>query len=190
MTKIRVNKPDAARRQIDMAIELFFDQRDPVLVHSLAMAAFRILADLVKAKGLKDQSIIGKFDKMIRPGMERVFWGHIHGAANFFKHADRDPDEILDDRDERINDGALWMCVMLYVELGYAPTPEMKAFNGWFAATNPHLLLDGHPLKQMGTKIDWAHQVPRNEQLELGRYFLDQFRTEGGQPSRPEAWAP
>mgnify|MGYP001568694580 CR=1 FL=1 len=38
MAKIKVNKSEAARRQIDVAIRILFRNEDPVAIHTLAMA--------------------------------------------------------------------------------------------------------------------------------------------------------
>jgi hypothetical protein len=47
--KIKISKLDAARRQLDTAIRLYFMEGDPVSVHTLAAAAFEILKDLVRS---------------------------------------------------------------------------------------------------------------------------------------------
>ena len=45
---IRLNKIDAARRQLKVAIRLLFDDEDPVAVHTLVGAASVIITDLVE----------------------------------------------------------------------------------------------------------------------------------------------
>jgi hypothetical protein len=44
----QVGKIDAANRQLDFAIDLFFSEGDPVCVHTLAGAASILLSDLVE----------------------------------------------------------------------------------------------------------------------------------------------
>ena len=44
---IKCSKQDAASRQLDVAIELLFEGRDPLAVRTLAGAAFTIFSDLV-----------------------------------------------------------------------------------------------------------------------------------------------
>jgi hypothetical protein len=44
--KLRVNKLDAARRQIDTAICMLFAEDDPVAVHTLVCAGWQVLRDL------------------------------------------------------------------------------------------------------------------------------------------------
>jgi hypothetical protein len=51
MAKIRINKIEAAQRQLDAAIRRLFANEDPVAIHTLAMAAFRILRDLAIKNG-------------------------------------------------------------------------------------------------------------------------------------------
>ena len=50
---IQVSKLDAACRQLESAIELFFADRDPVSIHTLAAAAYNLLADVCKATGAR-----------------------------------------------------------------------------------------------------------------------------------------
>ena len=102
MNETRITKRQAAQRQIDAGIRMLFRNDDPVAIHTVAMAAFRILSDLVKQRGLEHP-----IDSMIRPGKEKKFWRGINSSANFFKHADKDPDDISDGFLEEANDSVL-----------------------------------------------------------------------------------
>ena len=46
-----VSKFDAARRQLETAIRLYFFQGDPISIHTLASAAAQILHDLSRHRG-------------------------------------------------------------------------------------------------------------------------------------------
>jgi argininosuccinate synthase len=46
MTSIIVTKIEAARRQLNTAIELWFNDGDPVSIHTLASSAHQIIHDL------------------------------------------------------------------------------------------------------------------------------------------------
>jgi hypothetical protein len=48
---IRVSKLDAARRQLDGAIQLWFSNGDPVAIHALVCAAHQIIQDINEKKG-------------------------------------------------------------------------------------------------------------------------------------------
>ena len=96
MTEIKADKIEAATSQIELAIRLLFQNEDPIGIHTLAAAGFRILRDLGKAK----RSEISQYlTNIIKPGMEGRFWKVFSRAANFFKHADNDPDGVLENRD-------------------------------------------------------------------------------------------
>jgi hypothetical protein len=69
VSKLRTNKIEAARRQLDAAIRLFFTPEDPFAVHSVMSAAERILRDLAEQSG--NSSIHETIKLYIRPGMEK-----------------------------------------------------------------------------------------------------------------------
>ncbi len=137
MAKIRVSKIDAARRQIDVAIRLLFSQGDAVAIHTLAAAGGRILKDLCEQKATPSHIA---FSDMIRPGKEAEFNALMNRASNFFKHADRDADEILDGVEEEVNDAVLMIATVAYADLGYTPSPEMTALHYWYVALHPNVL--------------------------------------------------
>ena len=171
MTKIRVNKPEAARRQVDTAIRMLFSAEDPVAIHTLAMAGLRILCDLASKR---DASNMEKaINSMIKPGKEAAFWGAMNSFSNFLKHADRDPDEIHYGVDEEVNDVTLLVASLYYQDLGHQLTPEMLALVGWFAALHPEFLIDNenaHPSFRAAAEAA-GHSIrtlPRREQLAVG----------------------
>ncbi len=55
---IRVSKLNAARRQLNCALELWFSDKDEVSVHTLAAAAHQIIYDISKKKGVQDLFLI------------------------------------------------------------------------------------------------------------------------------------
>ena len=111
MNETRITKLQAAQRQIDAGIWMLFRNDDPVAIHTVAMAALRILRDLVKQRGLEHP-----VDSMIRPGKENEFWCGVSSFANFFKHADRDPDDISDGFREEVNDAVLLLAAFTYYD--------------------------------------------------------------------------
>jgi hypothetical protein len=89
-TAILVTKLEAAQRQLRTALNLWFQDGDPVSIHTLLSAAHEIVHRLYRNKGLVnlifDSDLIneeyrGSFAKLIKQ------------APNFFKHANRD-DEL------------------------------------------------------------------------------------------------
>jgi hypothetical protein len=86
-----ITKLDAATRQMNTAIELYFHELDEVSIHTLAAAAHNLLTDLSSAA--PQQTVIQRY---IRPGKLREFENAIRAPQNFLKHADRDPAATLD----------------------------------------------------------------------------------------------
>jgi hypothetical protein len=150
MTTIRINKLDAARRQIETAIELHFENRDQVSVHTLACAGGRIVRDMCEQK---KTPMWTTFKQWVRPGKDGEYLALLNRAANFFKHADRDPEEILDHVKEEFNDFTIFLAVLHYVDLGNAATKPMIAFLCWFNVMYPDLIIGGTPVKATLQKI-------------------------------------
>jgi len=63
MATIKVNKIEAARRQIDAAIRLLFDNEDPIAIHTLIMAGFRILRDIAEKQNSNISKVTQSFIK-------------------------------------------------------------------------------------------------------------------------------
>jgi hypothetical protein len=69
MSKMRINKIDAARRQIDAAIRMTFGAEDAVAIHSLVSAAHRIIRDICDKR--RDIESYLQFTDWIAPGHEK-----------------------------------------------------------------------------------------------------------------------
>lgn len=84
---IQVSKMEAAKFQLREAINLFFERRDPVSVHTLARAASEIFHDYLKHRGLP---VILHAESLLIKEEDRVTWrAKLVEAKNFFKHADK-----------------------------------------------------------------------------------------------------
>ena len=164
MTKIQ-----AAQRQIDAAIWMLFRNDDPVAIHTVAMAAFRILRDLAKHRGLEHP-----VDSMIRPGKEKEFWRGVNSFANFSKHADKDPDDISGGFFEEANDSVLLIAAKYYDLLGYQQTEEMQALEVWYVTLNPDVLSQdvNSAVQALVLAAGEIRSLPREQQLEIGLTML------------------
>jgi hypothetical protein len=92
--KLRISKIEAARRQLDSAIELWFLDKDEVSIHTLAAAAYQLVHDLKEHKGLARELL---YDSAMIKDKYRKQWSKvIKKPMNFFKHADNDPEETLE----------------------------------------------------------------------------------------------
>jgi hypothetical protein len=92
MEAIVIPKLDAARRQLEMAVELFFEKRDPVAIHTLCCAAYDIIDGVCQDRG--GIEVFCKRRYTTKPGALRR--ADINAPQNFFKHADDDPKSSLE----------------------------------------------------------------------------------------------
>jgi hypothetical protein len=169
-----ITKLEAARRQIDFAIEHHFAEGDPFVIHTVVSAAFGILRPLAERHG--NVRSHRAFANIIRPGKEREFWGVITRASNFLKHADRDPDAKLEDVREEINDSAIFVASAYYADLTGRVSRSMGIFQVWYASLHPEILTEEHRadlLKRMSqAELDALLAMPRALYLKAGRQLL------------------
>ena len=90
--EIIINKIEAACRQLESAITMFFHEWDVISQHTLISAAHGILQDLATRRGIQGGV---KDSPLIRPEKRQEFLQAINLPQNFFKHADRDGDTKL-----------------------------------------------------------------------------------------------
>jgi hypothetical protein len=124
------DKLDAASRQLDCAIRLVAAHDDELAVHTLVMATFGILNDLASVQ-TQDYELIYK------PYFTGIGWSRLTQTANFLKHADRDPDAIVDVVDPQENDWRIGFCLLLYRSLKGTLSPTMAAFHNWMTVRHP-----------------------------------------------------
>lgn len=138
LKKLPVTKLDAARRQIETAICLWFDDGDPVSIHTLVAAANGILRDINKKLG--GEPMLCEPWPYIRPGRENEFRKIMLAASNFFKHADKDSKETFFFSDSA-NEGFLIDSCQVYAQLAHERRPLMRLFTQYFRLHHPELFL-------------------------------------------------
>jgi hypothetical protein len=185
-----ITKLEAARRQIDFSIDHHFSGGDPFAIHTVVAAALGILRALAESRG--DVRTHEAFKRIIRPGKEREFWAVMNRASNFLKHADRDPQALLEDVRAEINDGAIFMAASYYADLSGKVSRPMSVFLAWHASFHPELLTDEYRaglltrIPQAEIEIERICRMPRALHLKAGLQLLKQFGSEGGIRVPPE----
>ena len=175
MNEIRVTKIQAAQRQIDAAIRMLFGNEDPVAIHTVAMAGFRILRDLTKQRGVEHP-----IDSMLKPGKEKEFWGAVSNFSNFCKHADRDPNADPISIREDANESALLIAATYYRHLGNAWTKEMQVLWAWYVSLHPDVLSEDAELEMRALVLLTSRDfrcLARKEQLAIGLNLLKKVAT-------------
>jgi hypothetical protein len=124
-----VTKLEAARRQLETAVRLYFASDDAVSIHTLAAAAHQVLADLSVVRG-GSPTISETILKLLSPEAQKEARRHVAAAENFLKHAERDPDAILE-FDPELTELLLLQACTRYRELAPEPAPALMVYEGW-----------------------------------------------------------
>jgi hypothetical protein len=153
---LSISKLDAARRQLEVAIRLYFFDDDPVSIYTLGAAAYGVLRDIALAK--KVQLLTGEqrlIDRVV-PGKERELLAALRRHQNFFKHADRDPDAAIDFNPES-TEWLLFDSTVAYAQLTNETTPLMGTFNLWWQYSNRDLIKEEHSQARANLEVhsDW-----------------------------------
>jgi hypothetical protein len=140
MATIRFNKIEAARRQLSVALDLWFADGDPLAVHTLVGASSRLLSDLLVKNGLSDPFLVD--NASIRPEKRKEWLRVVRSTANFLKHADEDPG-AEHELDPRENDLLLVQCISALRQLGADPlSVKEHAFWVRFGLEMPDVLVE------------------------------------------------
>jgi hypothetical protein len=131
---LMLTKQEAARRQLDCAIRLYFDNEDLLAVHALSRAAFRVLYDLHPSDdGHK---------ALVTRTIDYLGWPSFNQVTNFLKHADKDPKGEIPEPIEEATQIGIGFAAMLYRRITSELTVEMRAFHIWMKVSNPEHFAD------------------------------------------------
>lgn len=141
-----ISKLEAAERQLDQAIRLFFARADAVSIHTLATSAYQIITDICKHKGIKreieDSEVLEEF------GIKRELLNSIRQPQNFFKHADKDHEHTVN-LNPMLTVVFMMSAVQYLLSLRPRPTAECDVFRTWF-----FLRLPSHRPAEIQTIVD------------------------------------
>jgi hypothetical protein len=169
--KVTCTKPQAATRQLDLAITLLFAGFDPLAIRTLAAAAHGILADLVEVKLLGsswrskviEDSGLSKKDTLIV----------LNCAQNYLKHADQDHDSELS-FDEEENDHLIFLATLEYGELEYPLSYNMQVFQLWYLASYPEKIgAETKPVRKSWAAFPDLNKFSRETRLIRGAEFIE-----------------
>ena len=163
---IVIGKVEAARRQMETAVTLYFNDKDVVSIHTLTAAAHNVLADLHRAKG-KDalaSTMRELFQTYVKEEHRKLVMDKFRGAENFFKHADHDPDAKLEFNADQ-SALMLWDAVAYYRVLTAELPPLLAAFNAWFMIT--HIELFNFPPKDKEPYLAAARDMRKLPKLQF-----------------------
>jgi hypothetical protein len=135
-TEIVVTKLDAAKEQLDTTIQLFFKEEAPISQHTLLGAAHGVLRDVAASRGIKKSF---KDSPLIAESERAGYLKAVHMPQNFFKHADKDPNNRIAFRYKLMPLLAL-DAIVLWVALDQELTYPMRVLLMWIQLEFPDLL--------------------------------------------------
>lgn len=133
----KVSKIEAARRQLDTAIYLFFNDMDSISVYALVCASIDILKDLSKDRGLKLAT--EEFKNTIKPEYQGMFLKMINDPKNFFKHANQKPNSVLNFY-PLTGEPLLFIACVTYAQFTNDSTRNMELMCLWEIIHNPQYI--------------------------------------------------
>jgi hypothetical protein len=128
--ELRISKLDAARRELETAVRLYFAEADPISIHTLAAAAHQVLVDLNRKRG-GPPSFTEAGLQLVRPERRKEALKRLNEAANFFKHADSDPQGVLHFK-AALTEMLLFDACNKLRELGGEVIPALETYRAWF----------------------------------------------------------
>lgn len=173
---VELTKLEAARRQINAAVRMYFGNEDPVAIHALAAAGAQIVTDLGAKKNMKLGMESGIH--YIRPERQKEFRQMMREPQNHIKHADRegDEDKILEYRPATIEFHIMFGATG-YREYTGIDTPETRVFMIWLLANNPDLISEDE-FKNFVAKYNADFGGLHDEDKSLMLELIDRLRRE------------
>jgi len=173
MTIIKLTKLDVAEREIVAAVQLFFDGGDQIAVHVLAAAAREITSTLCEKRGIKSflDDVKDQFPEQPKRDLYKMMTRH----ANFFKHANEDPDAVLEDFLTTETESVLFIACHDFGRLCGGKPVEADAFELWFLAL--HIPARLPTVASMFLLPDFTGKS-HAQQVEAGKGLLEWARKE------------
>jgi hypothetical protein len=150
-----ITKIEAAERQLDTAIKLFFENVDLLSSYTLAVASRELTDDLLSKR--KDEVYLAELERLgdpqevrlsyreememlIKPEHRKEAQTLLRRKQNFLKHADRDHEQEIEDISIQELSFAILFSIKNFNLLEKRQTVAMTTFLVWFAANNPKFM--------------------------------------------------
>lgn len=149
-----ISKLDAAKRQLDTAINMYFKDAEPISIHTLTAAAHQILMDLARLEGIKSIFKDAVLDIIVKD-YKKEYLSIINEAENFFKHAEKDPQGLLKFNPEQ-TEFLLFDAVEMYIQVAKETPEDISIYRVWFLLKNPNIINNELKMKLMKQGIDYT----------------------------------
>jgi hypothetical protein len=164
---------DAARGQLRAAIRLWFNDGDPVAIHTLASAAHEIVHALFKKKGLKGLVFDTPY---IRPASRQRWASGLKKPANFFKHAHNEDTDASYEFDPTLSIVMMAACCKGLMNIGEPISMEALALTYWTLFANPSAFGVSEEFRQH-PKVQFIQKLAAKGREVYFREFEEAYRT-------------
>lgn len=177
---IKVSKLDAARRQLDGAIHLWFSDGDLVAIHALVCAAHQIIEDINEKRKDTSLHLIELLRKNVTPQHLEEAMRQIRKPMMFFKHANPDPHDVIE-----FNPDLSELLILLAIKglglLGEQMSDFQRAVLLWDMLHSPIQKDRLNPLHNMlsAQQIEQFRLVEKRDFLKGGLLAIAQARARG-----------
>jgi hypothetical protein len=166
---VQLTKLEAARRQLESAVRLYFAYGDEVSIHTLAAAAYSLVRDINEHR--HGEPMLKDLHLLLPDGLSREFRNYINRPENFLKHADKDPDAVAE-LEPRWTEVLIWEASRKYCEMTGKQNKILITFVFWFVAHQPELRkqVEEDCLSQGSTRehLDFVFRLPS---IDRRRFF-------------------
>jgi hypothetical protein len=168
----KVSKLEGAERILKTAIQLFFEGGDMLSAHALAAGAHEVLRTLLLKSGIAASLI--KDNASIRPEKLKELIRHMNREQNFLKHADSDPDSILEYNEETT---LFWIFDAIRMHAKLTGGYKLRAFiifNFWFLLEYPSTTNEEEKLMALKSRFQHSRkdlgELIKNPEIPLTKF--------------------
>lgn len=157
-----ITKIEAARRQLQAAIEMFFSRGDAVAIGTLAYNALEISSTLAGLRGEEDWTAFKKVAEQHQTTPKEVR-DLFHKPRNFFKHADRDPDDVLE---SWTDDDVAHLLAFTVIQFGEVAERSVEMWSAliWYYAALADVKAP-EALRDLVEEFSYVRKLGREQQL-------------------------
>lgn len=165
------SKQDVARSQINAAILLLSNSKNFVSANTLAWASNDLLRGVAKHRGIF--TFQEELEERIKSEFVEEWRRLLRAAYTFSKHADRDPDALLEElQPEAVCYAILGSCFN-YTRIFESKTIQMTVFQTWMFARNPEI--SGDEFKEAASHMSSKYEQEVGGSLHNALTFLDRM---------------
>ncbi len=169
---LMLTKFQVAESQLLTAIRLYFEDGDPVSVHTLISAANEILDILCKHNGLGEGAVSFGIKDVENVKVKKKILDAVNRSKNFFKHSTKNPDEVIEFK-SRLNDYVIADTTILYkkfLKSKKVDLPrEVVIYDIYFGLCNEDMFENGVFIK--GIDVTDVREMVKSEKITKKELF-------------------